>query len=131
MMSPRAWLPLAVSLLCLGLLLAPATVPEPTAPARAETGFVADIADLPLMPGLSEVPDAGVTFDKASGRIVEAFAHGAVAATAVRRFYRGTLPQLGWDRLGRDAYAREGERLTLDYLGEDGDLTVRYTLAPR
>lgn len=88
------------------------------------------MTDLPLMPGLREVPGAGVTFDKPGGRIVEAFAHGAVARAAVRRFYRETLPQLGWDRERRDAFVREGERLSLDYLGRDGDLTVRYTLAP-
>ena len=130
MMPLPPWPRLAAFCLCLGLLLA-AVVPTARLTAAAETGFVADIADLPLMPGLAEVPESGVTFDKASGRIVEAFAHGAVASAEVRRFYRQTLPQLGWDRLGRDAYAREGERLTLDYLGRDGDLTVRYTLAPR
>jgi hypothetical protein len=101
-------------------------------PAAAEgDGYVADVADLPLMDGLSEVQDAGMAFDKPAGRIVEAFAHGPVRARQVRAFYRRTLPQLGWERVGRDSYAREGERLSLEYLGEDGDLTVRYTLQPR
>ena len=93
--------------------------------------YVADVADLPLMDGLQEVTEAGMAFDKPSGRIVEAYAHGAVETAAVRRFYRQTLPQLGWERLGPDRFAREDEELEIDYLGADGDLTVRYTLQPR
>jgi len=132
-MSPRTACPrnprLAASLLlAAGLVLS-------AAPARASgaapAAYVADIADLPLMAELSEVPDAGVVFDKPSGRIVEAFAHGRVEAARVRRFYRDTLPQLGWERTGRDTFAREEEVLRIDYLGKDGDLTVRYTLQPR
>ena len=103
--------------------------PDGGAPDAA--AYIDRIADLPLMTGLREVPDAGVTFDKPAGRIVEAFAHGAVTPAAVRSFYRETLPQLGWRRTGTDRFAREGERLTLDYLGERGDLTVRFTLQPR
>jgi hypothetical protein len=116
-----------------GLLML--AVPQPWAgqPDAAEPGdgYVADVADLPLMDGLEEVAEAGMAFDKPSGRIVEAYAHGAVETAAVRRFYRRTLPQLGWRRLGPDRFAREDEELEIDYLGADGDLTVRYTLQPR
>lgn len=99
-------------------------------PAGAESAFVAGIRDLPLMDELTTVADAGVQFDKPSGRIVEAFAEGRVPAPRVRRFYRRTLPQLGWERTARDTYAREGEVLELDYFAGDGPLTVRYTLRP-
>ena len=57
-------------------------------------------------------------------------AEGRVPAPRVRRFYRRTLPQLGWERTARDTYAREGEVLELDYFAGDGPLTVRYTLRP-
>jgi len=132
-MSPRKACPrtprLAASvLLAAGLVLSAAPV---RAGGAEPAAYVADIADLPLMAELSEVPDAGVIFDKPSGRIVEAFAHGRVDAARVRRFYRDTLPQLGWERTGRDTFAREDEILRIDYLGKDGDLTVRYTLQPR
>jgi len=101
------------------------------AAAVAESRFVAGIRDLPLMAGLRTVEDAGVQFDKPSGRIVEAVAEGHVAADRVRTFYRRTLPQLGWERIGRDAFAREGEVLRLDYRGTNGTLSVRYSLRPR
>ncbi|HEY9548625.1 MAG TPA: hypothetical protein VIR45_03910 [Kiloniellaceae bacterium] len=49
----------------------------------AGRGYVAGIPDLPLMPGLKELPDSGLVFDKPGGRIVEAFARGDVTAQAV------------------------------------------------
>jgi hypothetical protein len=123
---------LASLLLAVVVVAASPGVMDRRAPAAQTAAYIDQIADLPLMRGLREVPEAGMTFDKPSGRIVEAFAHGDVSTAAVRRFYRQTLPQLGWTRLGTDAFAREGERLTLEYMGASGgDLTVRFTLSPR
>jgi hypothetical protein len=123
----------AASLLLAALLLTamPGVALPGAGAAQAADGYVADIADLPLMPGLDEVPEAGVAFDKPAGRIVSAYAHGAVTAAAVRRFYRETLPQLGWTPATATRYTREDELLRLELLGRDGDLTVRYTLQPR
>jgi len=97
--------------------------------ARAD-GFLRAPADLPLAPGLVEVGDAGVAFDSPGGRVVEAYAAGDVAAATVRDFYARTLPQLGWQPAGDDAWRREGERLTLELIPGDGALTVRFYLAP-
>jgi hypothetical protein len=100
-------------------------------PARAGEGFVDGFEDLPLAPGLVSVPEAGTGFDKPTGRIVVAYARGAVAKSAVEGFYSTTLPQLGWTaESGGDSYLREGERLTIEVLGPDGAVTVRYSLAP-
>jgi hypothetical protein len=102
-----------------------------SAPRAAETtAYVAGIDDLPLMPGLTSVPDAGVVFDKPSGRIVESYAEGAVSRAAVAAFYTATLPQLGWRAHQSNVFLREGERLSLIFLGGDGDLIVRFTLEP-
>jgi hypothetical protein len=101
-------------------------------PAVAETSreFVEGFEDLPLMPGLANVPEAGIAFDKPAGRIVVAYARGAVRRGNVVDFYRQTLPQLGWAKRGPAEWSREGERLAIDFLGADGDLVVRYTLSP-
>ena len=53
--------------------------------------YFTGIDDLPVMPGLVELVDAGVVFDKPSGRIVEAFAAGDVSAEEVFEFYRQVL----------------------------------------
>jgi len=95
-----------------------------------ETGFIAEIDDLPLMPGLAEVEGAGVVFDKPSGRIVEAYARGAVTRESVAAFYRDTLPQLGWVETAGLTFAREGESLSIEFLPDEGPLTLRFTLKP-
>ena len=100
------------------------------ASAGEKPDFMADVADLPLMPGLKEVPDAGMTFDTASGRIVEAYAEGAVAREDVIRFYLSTLPQLGWEAKADSLFSREGERLQMIYLQDKDALVVRFTLQP-
>lgn len=97
----------------------------------ASERFVAGTEDVPLMPGLRTVQDAGLVFDKPEGRIVEAQAKGRVTRAAVRSFYGATLPQLGWKTAGRGTWQREAEALILDFAGRDGDLTVAFTLSPR
>jgi hypothetical protein len=102
------------------------------APARAQVqSYIAEVEDLPLMPGLAEVEGAGVVFDKPDGRIVEAFAQGEVSREAVLAFYRKTLPQLGWRAVGAARFRRENEALSLDFLDGGGALIVRFTLVPR
>ncbi len=108
------------------LALALARVPAGAADER----FVHAVADLPLPPGLVEVEGTGVVFDKPGGRIVEAYARGAVDRYTVTRFYHGTLPQLGWRRLDRLVFEREGEVLRIRFGGTDGDLTVRFSISP-
>jgi len=82
--------------------------------AAAAESFVAGFEDLPLMPGLTQITGQGVVFDTPSGRIVEAYAEGPVAAAQVLSFYARTLPQLGWRRVRDSRYRREGEELSLD-----------------
>ena len=95
-----------------------------------QAAYLAELPDLPLMPGLTEIEEAGIAFDKPDGRIVEVYAGGSVERQAVRAFYRETLPQLGWKLAGADAYAREGERLTLEFLEAGKSLTLRFILTP-
>jgi hypothetical protein len=92
--------------------------------------FLPGFDDLPVMPGLAAVDGAGIVFDTPSGRIVEGYAAGKVTKESVRRFYDETLPQLGWKRVSKTEFRREGEQLKIDFKGEDRALTVRFTLAP-
>ncbi len=105
--------------------------------ARAADVFVDGFAELPLMPGLAAVKEESLTFDKPAGRIVQAVARGAVTVDAVRKFYRETVPQLGWRRgPGEDRYLRDGEALHLDIHPTHPDaagrpqVTVRFSLSP-
>lgn len=97
--------------------------------ARAQGAFVAGIEDLPLMPGLVAQGDASV-FDAPQGRVVEATAQGPQARTAVLEFYARTLPQLGWRAEGDGRFAREGERLVIEFPASQGATLVRFFLRP-
>ena len=111
-----------------GLLLSGPAVAQETAPAAV--AYVAGVEDLPLMPGLVEVVGAGVVFDKPAGRIVETYVQGQVDREAVLRFYRRSLPPLGWEALGETRFRREGEELGLDFVSEEGPLVLRFSLRP-
>ncbi len=103
---------------------APAPTPEATG------SFLAGLDDLPLTPGLREIKDAGVVFDKPEGRIVEAYAEGRLSVAKVRSFYAATLPQLGWRAEGAGRYRREGEVLSIGIRAAGKGLTVHFFLSP-
>lgn len=118
-------------LFCIALLTGVTTLSAAPRDSHAqETDFLAGFADLPLMPGLSAVEDAGLVFDSPSGRIAEAYATGLVAREAVTAFYRDTLPALGWERQADNRFVREGEELTIDFFEGGTGTTVRFTTAP-
>ncbi len=111
------------------LAAAPSAVVAQSRPQAA--AFLSVIEDVPLMPGLTERPDAAVLFDKPEGRIVEAEASGRLARAEVLKFYAASLPQLGWRARGEDRFLRDREELALSFAsGPGGLLTVRFTLSP-
>jgi hypothetical protein len=122
--------PMSYLLLCLALVLSLIVVP-PSPATAASPGYVEGFEDLPLAPGLANMPDAGTNFDKPAGRIVVAYATGSPAKTAIEAFYRRTLPQLGWKELKPGQYVREGERLVIEVMARGRTVTVRYTLSPQ
>ncbi len=97
--------------------------------ARAEA-FLSAYEDLPLPPGLTEAMGSGVSFDSPSGRIVEAYAHGAAKAADILKFYAATLPQLGWTRESDRLYRREAEVLRLETSHDRAGTTLRFTISP-
>jgi hypothetical protein len=99
--------------------------------AGAADVFLSRLEDLPLAPGLSEDAAAGLAFDSAAGRIVEAYARGKLTEDQVLQFYQETLPQLGWTADNARQYHRSGERLRLDVVRSGQGLMVHYSLSPQ
>ena len=67
--------------------------------ALARDVYLSLAPDIPLAPGLSEFDGGQLVFDKPEGRIVRIEAERVSAQGAngaVPRFYRETLPNLGW-----------------------------------
>ncbi len=105
------------------LLLSPIT-------GKADGGFLGGVEDLPLMPGLREIPDATLIYDKPDGRLVRAVASGEIDQAMLWRFYDETLPQLGWRRVATGYFVRDGEGLRITAEKSDATLTVRFAIAP-
>ena len=103
------------------------------AAAKASEGDFTDLTGIPVMEGLAVVPDSLVVFDKEEGRILEAALEGEAALSGTIAFYREALFQLGWALIAETpaalAFAREGERLTLE-VGVGPRLELRFRLAP-
>ncbi len=124
------------------LLLAPwllLTAPiAGTGVTAADEAFLAGVADLPLMPGLREIPDATMIFDKPHGRLIQAAAVSgngsanspSISLAALWRFYDATLPQLGWRRAGQGYFVRDGEGLRISAEKNGPIITVRFAIAP-
>ena len=93
--------------------------------------FLTGFSDLPIMPGMQELPDANISFDTVSGRIVEAFAKTEQTVERILSFYKDVLPQLGW-RVEKDTmFVRDTEILIID-LRKDGDsVIVQFSLEPQ
>ncbi len=112
----------------------------------AAPGFVAGFEDVPLPPGMTNLPGSQTVFDSQEGRIIDAIAtgpaDGPLTVVMMRDFYRQTLPQLGWQRmtsgnistpdavLSQDRFVREGEILVLELKLLDDIIQARFTLTP-
>ena len=99
-------------------------------PGALGADYLADLPDLPLMAGLVERAEGRLVFDKPEGRSEERRAAGPLARAAVGAFYAATLAELGWRPSGDGAYKREGEALRITVSGEDGAVTVHFSLTP-
>lgn len=96
-----------------------------------EAAFFSNLEDVPLMPGISELPEEGMVFDKPEGRIVEGVAlMGGRAKQDVLTYYGGILPQLGWGRVKGDRFYREGEVLDIHFITSSRGNVVKITIRP-
>jgi hypothetical protein len=121
--------------LAAALLLAIFLILQPGRAALISTAwaieYFSEIADLPVADGLTEQKDKSTVFDAPVGRIVTAYATGAITADAVRDFYDGALPALGWEQTGEGTFRRKNETLKIDVLGGEGGspVNVSFTLS--
>ena len=100
------------------------------ASAAAAPTFLMEFEDLPLAPGLAEVP-GGVLFDSPSGRIMDATAEGQVSRQDVVLFYAETLPQLGWKKVSDRVFQRDNEVLQIEIDSRHRPLSVRFSVVPK
>ncbi len=97
-----------------------------------EQRFFESLGDVPLMPGLYEMPEESMVFDQPEGRIAEsAAAAEGLPLEEIRAFYASALPQMGWRRRADGSFARDGESLTMNVENRDGYSVVRFMVSPQ
>lgn len=121
---------MALSRLILAILAALFLSAPLTHPLAAESAFLSELEDLPLPPGLTEMP-GGMLFDSPTGRIVEATAQGEIGADRVLSFYTQTLPELGWQKVGQASFRRDNELLKIEMDTKRRPLLVRFSVVPQ
>lgn len=97
-----------------------------------ETKFFETLYDVPIMPGLQEIPEMSLSFDKPDGRISQAAAMSPVLEDkAILSFYRVSLPQMGWHIIAPASFTREGEKLEINIEKSGQMRLVRFSLSPQ
>jgi hypothetical protein len=98
-----------------------------------ETRFFTILSDVPVMPGMNEVPGRDMEFDKPEGRIAESTALAQktdINGAQVQDFYDRSLPQLGWVKTGPGLFTRQNEQMTVQTSLEQARTRVRLTVSP-
>jgi len=91
-----------------------------------------NLNDIPLMPGLEELPDHTLIFDKPGGRIIEsAMVAQNLDRESIESFYNQTLPQLGWVRIAQNSFIRRNEKLYLSIEEEEEYNILFLRIEPR
>lgn len=104
----------------------------PAANHSEQQQFFETLNDVPLMPGLYEMVDDSVVFDKPEGRIIESRAASEkLAGAQIKSFYKHTLPQMGWVPRADGSYVRDGETLTMNVEKQGNYSIVRFMVAPK
>jgi len=99
-----------------------------TAPlnALAKDRYSEALYDIPIMPGLEEVQDQALLFDKPDGKIASVMALSKTLTPAqTGQFYKDVLPPLGWREQTTQSYTRAGEKLEIR-IEENPPYTVLY-----
>lgn len=122
-MGMKTFLAIFVALgLCYGAL---------PAAAQGQGDFFEALYDVPVMPGLEELHDQALLFDKPDGRIASVMAASRqLSAAQISSFYGETLPQMGWEKTAENQYVRGGDRLSFDIVKKPPLTIVHFTLEP-
>ena len=98
----------------------------------AEGLFFDTLYDVPIMPGLEEVPEMAMSFDKPDGRISQAAATAPqVKEQDIMAFYAESLLQMGWQQKTADHYVRDGEELEISIEKTEASQMVHFLLKPQ
>lgn len=97
---------------------------QPIPPEAKGVRYFSYMEDIPVMPGLMELPEEGAVYDKPEGRIVSLVAISrSLPPGAAQNYYAEILPALGWVQRGPSLYKRGNDELELK-ITEYGNMTM-------
>ena len=107
-----------------------------TAPlSHAETHFIDELGDVPLMDGIQILDEAGYVFEQENGRLVERLAATNHSVEKAAEYYSKSLPALGWVKKdGTELwglYQRDKEQLKITFKKEGNLTLIFFKLNPR
>lgn len=113
--------------LCCFLAVAPTAAKTPV--------FIDGLEDVPLMDGLKQKNAETFSFGNEEARLIEVYLTSAKAGfKKIEKFYRESLPQLGWNYQGTAddtvIFYRDGESLSI-HKESINPLTIRITVKNR
>lgn len=100
--------------------------------AMSADGFIDGLEDVPVMEGLSQLPNDAISFGNEESRLVEAIlVSDNLKFAKVEKFYKDTLPQMGWSFQGKEnnslMFYRDRESLEITKT-ESNPLKIRITV---
>lgn len=86
---------------------------------NVRAAFIEGLEDVPVMEGMTQLPNDSIAFGNEESRLVEAILESESSSfSKVENFYRSTLPQMGWIYQGK-----RGDTLVFEREGEVIDIT--------
>lgn len=96
-----------------------------------DVAFFETMLEIPVMPGLEEIPLRSFSFDKPEGEINEIVARmHDLGKQDVMTFYEAILPQFGWGKVSSTQFFRDSTLLDLSFENEQNQDFVRILIRP-
>ena len=120
------------TLIYIGALLLLSITAAATAQEPPKLEFFSVLQDTPIMPGLKELPEQTIIFDKPEGRIIESVAViESGNKEGIQRYYETILPQFGWSKISNDSFARKTELLKISFENHQNQNFFHIVVVPR
>ncbi|MAZ75861.1 MAG: hypothetical protein CMH31_01005 [Micavibrio sp.] len=98
--------------------------------AQAADRFFTVLYDVPILSSLEVVPELSYKYDTLMGKIAHAAAVTKTDPAFIYKAYRVSLKQFGWKIIGKHAYSREGEILSISHESLDEAWLFHFTVRP-
>ena len=93
--------------------------------------FVSGLGDIPIFKDMRSIEDTYILFDKVEGRYLYSEIKGEYEVLEIQKYYKKVLPNLGWKSLQKNSFARGSEILEIQYLIENEETKVVFTISPK